>query len=1299
MSTSTPVGSPRESNEQTRESPSSPTPKRPRHTASGLLSPEDISPGPLVMISVPLKEAALDSPSFRASVNHIHEQFEAMDRWMDTIIKAMGHMLTACDTLQESANIVTSRFVPDFVTRGVIDHDYTTLVMRRYAEGFRHFWALIIKQTRNKSLAIQDTISTFQKTHMRGYKEARRNFELAQQKYDTQLSKYLQINKSKEPSAIREEAFQAMDLKRSYIKASFDLSCIIAQVEGRADHVFIEAFASTWVLDSGFSLTDPTLRKIALDMHRLKSYSVTTAKSFLPLEAEMMKIRKNIEEQALQRCTLTRDVNHYSKDKSVLTQFVPDKSAVESASAEKHGWLLIKSASKSSRQPWVRRWAFVKNGMFGWLLLSPSKNFVQETDKVGVLLCNVSPEPNEDRRFCFEIRTKSTAIVLQAENMSELISWLQAFEVSKRQVLVSDSQTDVSAGVHQIYPPIAEFASTSHATVDMDFTHDKLAPVDGEGSLRADDGATVFPSSTVAETTSGLLKNTQSANLQSMINSCREEILDSIKNNLSSLGPYGCALAPSVAINAPMPTAMTVESFITNTFIGPSQVPNAVTANYWGSTNWAASGSIPSVNLTGSFMAEKSVTIPKLIPQPPDSYLPLLRSQDSQMRAIFQSMVDEDYNDRVVFCFRALLRAKNTKQDIPARLFCTPKFIYIYARAYTFVALIKRPWIDMISIERQGNTSYDTLHVLMADKTTSFGCRIFIDSGSVIQRACQFLIDNSYSDTSLTVAEIMQSIQKIIDARVKRLKESVQDGGTDDDFLMSDLENEAIDNEKDNKSAVSSLSKRFLERYLLGKSSSPSDRAVHSKDTDYGLSYFSMDRCVGSFEYHIAPKALFHVMFGKNSPVFFYDTVLLYSRKELKITPWAYSSNNKLEREASYYFHSTGSLAGSKGTKDRVSNIQRIEKRVDNKLYVVYDRRTPWVLPHGYSFYTVSRYVIQLHGKSRSTLKIFSTVEWIKSSPVAKTMVDGLIYHHLSSEANAINENIETCLKRLGDKGMTVTAIRLFGKLGAKREEKAENEEGNESAATSSIPSDFYGNRVVSAWFLIVLLSYIFSPVTLIFRLLAPAFKWMVRELSINKFLIMALMVSLTANLYMTGQNISVMVSDWRAERGMMALNLLPCDSATMKRAIYLSDIEDMIKSGEDFTSHPDSSCYKKFQSFSGFNELEDDTFIAGLDHVLAFDEAVDERSIKMRRKVQEIRLDTSIERNDLLVKLRLLNYFEKESLHDEYRNWLASEIIMCERVAEAGSAVLSDETADKIREYCMSCANEWNTSYSTVSL
>ena len=91
---------------------------------------------------------------------------------------------------------------------------------------------------------------------------------------------------------------------------------------------------------------------------------------------------------------------------------------------------------KSSKPIWVHRWAFIKNGVFGLLVVSPSQTFVQETDKIGILLCNVRYAPNEDRRFCFEIRTNDFTAVFQAESLVELKSWLKVFENENLEFLV-----------------------------------------------------------------------------------------------------------------------------------------------------------------------------------------------------------------------------------------------------------------------------------------------------------------------------------------------------------------------------------------------------------------------------------------------------------------------------------------------------------------------------------------------------------------------------------------------------------------------------------------------------------------------------------------------------------------------------------------------------------------------------------------------------------------------------------------------------------------------------------------------
>lgn len=43
---------------------------------------------PLVSIAVLLKEASLDSPTFRSSVNHLNVQLDRVERWLDSFLKA-----------------------------------------------------------------------------------------------------------------------------------------------------------------------------------------------------------------------------------------------------------------------------------------------------------------------------------------------------------------------------------------------------------------------------------------------------------------------------------------------------------------------------------------------------------------------------------------------------------------------------------------------------------------------------------------------------------------------------------------------------------------------------------------------------------------------------------------------------------------------------------------------------------------------------------------------------------------------------------------------------------------------------------------------------------------------------------------------------------------------------------------------------------------------------------------------------------------------------------------------------------
>lgn len=136
--------------------------------------------------------------------------------------------------------------------------------------------------------------------------------------------------------------------------------------------------------------------------------------------------------------------------------------------SERQGWLFLRTITgKPARTNWVRRWFYVKNGIFGWLVQGIQSGGVEEGEKIGVLLCNVKPAVQEERRFCFEVKTKNQTILIQAETQSQLMDWLEVFEVAKNKALeasANDSYAHIG-GVDPAFaitqPSIPEFAAKS----------------------------------------------------------------------------------------------------------------------------------------------------------------------------------------------------------------------------------------------------------------------------------------------------------------------------------------------------------------------------------------------------------------------------------------------------------------------------------------------------------------------------------------------------------------------------------------------------------------------------------------------------------------------------------------------------------------------------------------------------------------------------------------------------------------------------------------------------------------------
>ena len=117
---------------------------------------------PLSMIPVGLKEAALDSPTFRATAIHFSDQVEIVERWLDGYVKSISKLVNDVSSLEETFNAFLQRSVPPAnISEAVLDHDYTLLAMKRFGEGSRELWSQVFFGMKKMEGNVVDPIRAF----------------------------------------------------------------------------------------------------------------------------------------------------------------------------------------------------------------------------------------------------------------------------------------------------------------------------------------------------------------------------------------------------------------------------------------------------------------------------------------------------------------------------------------------------------------------------------------------------------------------------------------------------------------------------------------------------------------------------------------------------------------------------------------------------------------------------------------------------------------------------------------------------------------------------------------------------------------------------------------------------------------------------------------------------------------------------------------------------------------------------------------------------------------------------------
>jgi len=426
-----------------------------------------------VSIPVTLNEAGLDSPSFRATAVFFADQTDSIERWLDGYVKTASKLTHEILGLEDVINNYLAKIVPP---QGIVsvDHDYTALALKRIGEGSKEWWSQVLNTAKKMETLSVEPVRAFLSNDLKNFKDTKRALEQTQKTFDQTLARYVSQSKAKEPSALREDAFAVYETRKAYLKASMDFCFFAPQLRLNLDKLLVRISTDIWREMKKARDSAGSFGKYGQEMDRIRGWTREMELTEPLFKRELYTARRDIGENTLAAYKPSREIDDYSASTvPFLGSRGPMNVPTEGKSAtvmEKQGWLFLRTIyGKPSRTNWIRRWYYCRDGIFGWLVNGPQG--VLQGDEIGVLLCNAKPAVQEERRFCFEVKTKNQTLLLQAETQAQLMEWLEVFEVAKRRAFEASVGRDTSqlpGGVDPAFsitpPSLPEFSARTFDT-------------------------------------------------------------------------------------------------------------------------------------------------------------------------------------------------------------------------------------------------------------------------------------------------------------------------------------------------------------------------------------------------------------------------------------------------------------------------------------------------------------------------------------------------------------------------------------------------------------------------------------------------------------------------------------------------------------------------------------------------------------------------------------------------------------------------------------------------------------------
>lgn len=1211
-------------------------------------------------IAVGLNEAALDSPTFRCAAVHFADQVEHIERWLDGFVRSSTKVSHDLLAIEDTINAFLRQTTPPPQTGadGLIDPDYTLLALKRVGDAQRDWWGQILGIMRRMDGLTADPIRTFLHGELRTFKEARRSLDTAQKTFDTTLARYVAQSKAKEPSSLREDAFAVYETRKAYLKASMDYCQLAPQIRYTLDKLLVRVSSDAWKEMRRWREVSFGSNRYADEMDRIRGWSKSMEDNEAVFKRELQAARRDVGENAIATFKPSRELEDYS---SSTVAFLGSRGPVSvqpkddtAVISEKQGWLFFKTITgKPARTSWIRRWYYCRSGIFGWLVQGP--HGVLQGDEIGVLLCNTRPAVQEERRFCFEIKTKSQNILLQAETQVELQEWLEVFEVAKKQAFDASADRDTKAlpgGVDPAFaitpPTIPEFSAKSIEGLEEGSTLDRSGtlpvPV-GDAGRASFDVVGSAPRRSVTGLARDIARDLpreegesgreHASRLMSRLDLHRKQafgggadsgiagLISASSNLLPGYAAYNASvtnltrtssphlrpidemhhssLAPPTLAKAPTTTslskvAISVSAERAAGSDSSNALPTAVIANYWGSIPWSSlystreddtkylrldddplvSARTQTVPATGDSIqgisapshrktvsAGGNIADMRLLEKPsgetfPPRYPVELKAHHPQFRLLFPNV---PFEEKLVLVFNAAwtstpVEGSSTGMVGNGRIYVTPDNMYFYGHQMGLIVAYTLS-LDIISeVTAAPGKDCDFIYLHLSQNMNTTGLtriiiKTFLLELNLLHSRLNLLVDDLQSEEPMNVSEIVQALMNLETDEYEKKSPSAE--SWEEVASNTPIDDGTATGRPVFRSGYNSRDRTARPvRKPVPKFQLPTHPIIYEPE--------DMGAAVEERNFELSAKACFHVLFGDKSFIF---PKLYFERraKEIAQGPWQLVDHGKMTREFKFKVDTFGIMARAKNNVEKdVVDQQVIDVFSDHITYVVTYIKTPWHLPHSSAFKIITKVVITHVAKSKCKLAMYTKVEWSKTPPLSRALVQRQALEDARRDAEELADVATDQVRKLGAHSRTKRAIQVYGNIGQQTQVVIFTPGETQADGTAALPGrkssqNMIRPRTLTEMVLETLRSILESVATSLLMWAFAGVRKIFSVVTAHRMILAVLALSLLTNLMFTGREGSTWWMERSATKFMSRIGIGP--NVMMSKAVYIADLDE----------------------------------------------------------------------------------------------------------------------------------------------